>query len=362
MKTFLYIVSLTALLLCSCRKKDFPETITTTESDFYFNGQIDGATVSLKAGIGGYYMYSSHAKDSTVSLYRYIADLKPADCNHCKNSIQVIIHDPRSVSTTEKMLIDSLLPGAYPLMGASFYEVKFNSLFNKNAAAYTWDFGDNSGSVDANPTHIYKTAGKYKVRLKIDSDNGCQQYIVNTEKIKYPFARPNIYVIQSSPNVMNFTTSLDSSYSFHWDFGDGTTSTSPMPSHGYNVSGTYPVILRTIKDHDTSYVRHNIATETNPMPCVSNYHVASVDRVKNPDLFSKVIINWTDEQGRVYTSDNFSQPEDSYVNVISVEDYDNNEKGERTKKIKLSFSCKVYYGNSVKTINNGEAVLSISYR
>lgn len=363
--TLRYIFPLALLLLFSCRKKDFPATVPDLHSEFYFNATVEGVSVNLKAGFDGYYMYSSHTKDSSNSLYRYIADLKSANCSNCRNSLQILIHDPSYAIQSEKPWIDSLLPKSYPIQGAPFYEVRFKSLFNKQAAAYTWDFGDNTVSTDANPVHVYKTQGNYKVRLKIDSDNGCQQYISNTEKITYPLQRPTIYTIQSSANVINFSTSLTESdnYTYHWDFGDGGTSTSPYPSHGYNISGTYPVILRTISPaHDTLYTRYNVATQTTPMPCISNYEIVSLTRVENPDLFSKIIINWTDDQGLVYTSNNFSQPDDSYFKILSVEDYDVNEKGERTKKIRLNFSCSVYNGGSVKTIKNGEAVLSVSYR
>ncbi|MBL7932891.1 MAG: PKD domain-containing protein [Bacteroidia bacterium] len=365
MKTFLYLIPLAALLLFSCRKKDFPETIPDLQSDFYFNGTVEGVPVSLKAGLSGYYMYSSHAKDSATSLYHYVATLKSSDCNTCLNSLQVIIHDPRSASQIDKPWIDSLLPQSYPIQGAPYYAVHFKSLFNKQAAAYTWEFGDKSYSNQANPVHIYKTPGHYRVRLKIDSDNGCQQYVANMENIKYPMLRPNISTVQSSANVINFATSFSdsSSYSHHWDFGDGSTSTSPYPSHGYNIPGTYPVILRTVSPkQDTLYTKYNVATQTTPMPCITNYEVVSLERVPNPEWFSKIIINWTDEQGLVYTSNNFSQPAESYFKIISVEDYQTNEKGEKTKKIHLNFSCKVYNGNHVKTIKDADAVLSISYR
>ncbi|MGC4231372.1 MAG: SGNH/GDSL hydrolase family protein [Niabella sp.] len=44
---------------------------------------------------------------------------------------------------------------------------------SENAALYTWDFGDNSGtSVDKNPTHVYTKAGTYNVMLTVKNSAG----------------------------------------------------------------------------------------------------------------------------------------------------------------------------------------------
>ena len=73
--------------------------------------------------------------------------------------------------------------------------------------------GTNPKSTDSLPTAI------------IDSSAGCAFY-------------PNIPVrfYPSSTNVPGGTT-------FHWDFGDGGTSTDEFPVHTYTVSGTYSVTL-----------------------------------------------------------------------------------------------------------------------
>ena len=48
----------------------------------------------------------------------------------------------------------------------------------------------------------------------------------------------------SAPLTVNFiNTSTGQSTSVEWDFGDGTTSTNPSPSHDYTIAGTYDVKL-----------------------------------------------------------------------------------------------------------------------
>lgn len=364
-KKIWYILLLASVFFFSCRKKNFPENITPGQSDFYFTGNIAGSNVSLKAGIDNYYMHSSYALDSN-GLYSFIADLKPSDCSNCKNSLQIRINDFRLSSQNAVTKIDSsLLPKTYPLSGGPFYAVKFKSLSNQPASSYLWNFGDNSSSTEANPLHIYKATGNYSLSLRVNSIYGCQQYVSNIERIKYPVTTAKISVTNSSANSMSFNALISGSSlnNYKWSFGDGDSSSVPSPTHLYKTAGTYPVILRVMDERgDVFYTKYNVATQTNPMPCLSNYSIESVEQIANPLPFSNVTINWTDENGNVYTSDNASQPSISNFKIISVEDYDPNERGEKTKKIRINFTCQVFNGTQIKSIDNAEAVLCVSYK
>lgn len=365
MKKNWHILFLATVFFFSCRKKDFPDTVPSSKSDFYFSGAIDGSAISLKAGYGKYYMYSSYTQDTSL-IYRFVGELKQVGCSNCGNTLKVTINDYKYSSINQGAKIDSSLSlKPYSYLGVPFYAVQFKSLFNKTAASYLWNFGDKSSSAQANPLHIYRTIGNYSVSLKINAVNGCQQYISNIEKIRYPITNCKISATSNSANMMSFSALIfgTSSYTYHWNFGDGFSSSVPNPSHTYLISGTYPVVLRLIDaNQDTLFARYNVATQTTPMPCISNYSIESVTQVVNPLPFSNVSVSWTDENGDIYTSNNPLQPTTSSFKILSVEDYDLNERGEKTKKIKISFTCKVYNGARMKTIDNAEAVICVSYK
>ncbi|WP_028979373.1 PKD domain-containing protein [Sporocytophaga myxococcoides] len=42
-----------------------------------------------------------------------------------------------------------------------------------NAIKYIWDFGDLTSSIDVSPSHVYKTSGRYKVKLTAENEFGC---------------------------------------------------------------------------------------------------------------------------------------------------------------------------------------------
>lgn len=58
-----------------------------------------------------------------------------------------------------------------PETGTIGQSISFNSTCSTNASKYKWDFGDGTSTTEANPTHIYTTAGTYTVKLMAMSSN-----------------------------------------------------------------------------------------------------------------------------------------------------------------------------------------------
>lgn len=112
-----------------------------------------------------------------------------------------------------------------------------------------WDFGDGTSSTQNNPTHTYTTAGSYTVSLTVTNAAGCSQTITQTDTIRIEL--PQVAILGLPRNgcapvaiapVAN-VTSNHTLTNYLWSFGDGTTSTQPLPTHTYNNTGTYTVKL-----------------------------------------------------------------------------------------------------------------------
>lgn len=111
---------------------------------------------------------------------------------------------------------------------------------SQDAVSIEYDFGDGNTSTDPNPTHTYAAPGTYTV---------CQ--IANNSCLSDTFCTQ--VVITCTPSTAGFTANTandleivitDASQdatSVLYDFGDGTTSTDPNPTHIYAVAGTYTV-------------------------------------------------------------------------------------------------------------------------
>ncbi len=121
------------------------------------------------------------------------------------------------------------------------------------AVAWSWDFGDGSPpSVLPNPSHTYTAAGNYTVRLTVTNRNGCSNTRVKTDYIK--ISPPSI-IFTNLPdsgcapltiNPVAIVNAPDGVSSYFWNFGDGTNSSLPNPTHVYNTPGSYNISLAVV--------------------------------------------------------------------------------------------------------------------
>lgn len=113
---------------------------------------------------------------------------------------------------------------------------------------WTWDFGDGSplGNTQ-NPSHIYPTAGTYTVTMIAAAGSGCADTITNVITVNPVPTAQFTFVSVCANDTTDFTnTSLGNPTTFTWDYGDGSpldVSNNPNPSHVYNTSGNYNVVL-----------------------------------------------------------------------------------------------------------------------
>ncbi len=116
--------------------------------------------------------------------------------------------------------------------------------------SFVWDYGDGSprDTTAFNPprTHVYASAGTYKVKLYLIDTSFCnapdsiEKTIRLNPLVKAQF---NVPALGCAPfNAVFENTSLAGT-DFLWQFGDGDTSTAVSPTHTYLLPGTYNVRL-----------------------------------------------------------------------------------------------------------------------
>ena len=142
---------------------------------------------------------------------------------------------------------------ATPTSGCVPLTVHFTDLSNAGSSTITtwlWDFGDGTTGNSQNPTHIYSAAGTYNVTLQVTTSAGCSKtltknnYIHTSNGVTANFTNTAPAGCKLPVTIVFTNTSTGSgALSYSWNFGDGGTSTLQNPSHTYNSSGNFTVIL-----------------------------------------------------------------------------------------------------------------------
>ncbi len=156
---------------------------------------------------------------------------------------------------------EDLQPKYYVAVGIDGCTMYFNDATSVPAGcvitSWFWDFGDGSTSTLQNPVHSFPGNGNYNVCLTVTMQCGkkiCKETFCSYIPVEYCEKRcevePDFYQAVSIKNPCTFLftdgTSIGSNcsiVSWHWDFGDGTTSSLQNPTHTFAASGIYNVCL-----------------------------------------------------------------------------------------------------------------------
>lgn len=136
-------------------------------------------------------------------------------------------------------------------------------------SSYAWDFGDNSGSTDQNPSHNFSSPGNYPVTLTVNTAAGCSASVMH-EVIIHPrpdaaFSGPAVCIGTSTLFTQASTIASGSIASYRWYFGDNTSSTAAAPDHMYIMDGNYTVTLIATSAQGCSDTATGFIT-VNPLP------------------------------------------------------------------------------------------------
>lgn len=125
--------------------------------------------------------------------------------------------------------------------------------------SYTWNFHGMAPNTNLlNPSHTYVSDGTYSITLSATSNQGCLSTLVQTLGIFPPpiisFSAATLCDAVGTSFAPSTSTAITSGSlaSFFWNFGDGGTSTDPLPVHVYTTSGVYTVSFTAISNHNCS--------------------------------------------------------------------------------------------------------------
>ncbi len=165
----------------------------------------------------------------------YTVSLKVIDNLGCYDSVpsatQIIISKPTALFYSTDLL------------SCPAKDIHFINQSNGSAVTYLWQFGDGTTSTSSDPVHQYAADGIYTIKLFVTDAYGCIDSLIKPSYVQI-VSPHSVYSLSDTlstcpPLVETFTNSSQNYISELWDFGDGTSTISPNPTHFYTSIGTY---------------------------------------------------------------------------------------------------------------------------
>ena len=185
--------------------------------------------------------------------------------------------------------------------------------------SYQWDFGNGATSTLQNPSYTFP-AGDYDIQLVVTTSGGCTDTVKIIQGIKAAVKpTPNFSATPTDVCAMLPVQFLDLSTgvvtNWHWDFGDGNTSTAPNPNHSYEDTGLFTIILivsnngcaDTLIITDYIHVKPPIAIFNVASNCSNKYTRTFTDQSIGADSWS-----WNFGDGNTSSSQN---PVHTYASI-----------------------------------------------
>jgi len=168
---------------------------------------------------------------------------------------------------------------ADPLEVCAKLPVQFKDESTGLIIGWQWHFGDGTSSTEQNPNHIYTDTGYFNVTLLV-SQYGCYDSLILPKYVyvKAPIANFSTGLNCTDPYTYKFIDESIGAESWHWDFGDGSTSDIQNVKHTYASKGTYTVSLTVVNKECSNTITNTVEVIQDDISF--NYQSASTDICK----------------------------------------------------------------------------------
>ncbi|MEO8413668.1 MAG: PKD domain-containing protein [Ginsengibacter sp.] len=152
--------------------------------------------------------------------------------------------------------------------------VDFLNTSSPTPSAASWNFGDGTTSGVISPVKAFANPGYYSIKM-IGTFGACKDSVTRPVKVAaksvIDFTATPV-VSCSVPITVNFSDSSIGANAVSWDFGDGTSSDLPNPSHTYVKEGFYSVNLAVTNDAGctNSLVKKDFIKIKSPVVSINN--------------------------------------------------------------------------------------------
>ena len=283
----------------NCCGESFPDTFVVNVQDIYqpsINIQSEDAA-NIVCDSGTFTFSATVSTAGTNPTYQWLQNGSPVGGNYPiyvssslqnGDSVNCVVTSSLGCSTGQKDTSNAIsvtvvnLPVVTCTADSFFSGEPTNFIANVSSGGnspytYNWSFGDTALGFGDTVSHIYQLAGTYSYQVNASDSNGCVgtcngTVVIETE-LTAAFSADTTN--GCAPLQVNFTNSSIYAITYHWDFGDGTSSVQQNPSHTYTNPGTYTVTLMAFgaSGTDSSSVSNQVYVYPTP---VANFQASYI--------------------------------------------------------------------------------------
>ena len=219
---------------------------TQTSQHIYSSGGAYSITLTTQDNVG-----HSASKSSILNVYESGGRSYSTEWDFGDGTTHSILDDPSHTYSSSGMYIVTLIQ--HPDIGddvSTSYPIRAYALPPTGISSWYWDFGNGSTSTDSDPTNIYNS-GFYTASLTIS--NGAESSV-------------------SSYAFKAYTPPQYGITSYLWNFEDGSTSSIADPTNIFSTSGFYGVNLTVNDIYESDTFTYPIVVRTLPFYDVTSWH------------------------------------------------------------------------------------------
>ncbi len=362
-----HFIVISAFWFVGCQTLEFPEPVN-DQPKFYFKGNIDGQPIDWNAGNNNYYMFSKVEKDVQNNVSVFTGHLKEQSCNQnveCANSILLRVRNSDIGTPTA----NTLETGSREFVEAEVkdsFEVTYTSVSEcRDKQEVHWVINDQKYA-GKTVTTVFAKGQNVKTKLTSEMQGvtimveQMTPIISNDERCLFNISVKKVnrnYVIQVKPEK-----SVDVKATWKWNQG---TQVSSDVVELANPSGR---ITGELTLGDRCHATVAILLDPNKLPenfrCsfALKYQLTRLKPHPNPTQRKRVEVIYFDQNAVAYSSRFALQDRSQLFKIEQVEDFINNDRDEKTKRVKFTLNCRLKNEkeNRVIAIENATGVFAVA--
>ncbi|MCB0651361.1 MAG: hypothetical protein KDC85_08825 [Saprospiraceae bacterium] len=362
------------LTLSRCSPLDLPPDVTEDPVFTLSMGTDAGETIAFGGGVDGYRMFTSYQQGAD-GVFTFIGELKkegvvPDTFPSIRFEIRDFLANPLSVEVEQALMsvagfYDQTLTGeSDTIYRAAFTASTGQSCSGLPSSAFTWNFDDGTFGEGYSVIHEYPNNDERTINMEINGPDG--EYVSVSRNLNFGanVLPCGLQVNAFQTNTLNLTASPIGGvppYTYDWSIG-ANSQTISLVIDSFLLEQQFCVTLTDATGCGSSWCG-NILGGYQICNAQFSYSTSMVtDSTEAPAQFSTVTVIYRDGQGGIFRSDRQAQGMNAFFEVQEVADFQLNEFGEPTKKVKLGFSCDLFATNgSMIKINSGQGTIGVAY-